>query len=245
MSQKESIPPKGRNLFYSIVAIGVIALGAALFPRLFPARDFFSPIGIVHASESEQQKDREGPAKTGASASDGTEAFRELVGKLATDKEFLSALAARIRKVEERERELDRREKDLSLLQIDIMSKLQELEKIRGDLKAMTDRIDADAKKTDKLREQQISDAVRNFKALGPEAAAESMLQMDLESGVIILRQLTGQTVGGIFDAMVEIVNAGGTDSELKKEKMAQLWEYLVNPGKPFPEVASTEPKPK
>ncbi|MFW6286885.1 MAG: hypothetical protein ACOC29_02990, partial [Candidatus Sumerlaeota bacterium] len=92
--------------------------------------------------------------------------------------------------------------------------------------------IDRRLKKAEEERQEEIADAVRRFKAMGPEAAARILLQMDLESGTTVVRQLSTLSVGGIFDAMVEEVAAAGTESEqqAKHEKMAQLWERLVNP---------------
>lgn len=225
-------PVSGKKVvLYSVAAIGVIAAFAWVASALMSSGGRFSAIGSVHAKESGQSKDREGPAQTEGKTPEGKEAFREILEKLPLDEEFLRTLKAREDGIAKREREVARREKELELLQIAITGNLEQMEQMRRDLKAMTDKIDAAARKADKDREQKISDAIKRFQTMAPETAAEALLQMDLESGTAVLRQLrTG--VGEIFDAMVEIAD-GGTDS---KEKMAKLWEHLMNPEKPFEE---------
>jgi flagellar motility protein MotE (MotC chaperone) len=198
---------------------------------------FWAGSGIAYAIEDDRQKESEDVATAREGSTEPSqkamEAFADLVdGQPVYDQEFVERLEKREKEVVRREQELARREEELRRLESDILQKLKRLETARVEVEAMTTEIDRRLKRAEEDRLSEIADAVKRFKSMGPEAAARILLQMDLESGATIVRQLSTSSVGGIFDAMVEEVAATGTDSEkqAKQEKMAQLWERLVNP---------------
>ncbi len=198
---------------------------------------FVSPAGITYAIDDDRQKESEDVATAGDGSTEPSheamEAFADLVDDQPVyDQEFVERLEKREKEVVRREQELARREEELRRLENDILQKLKRLETAREEVSAMTTEIDRRLKRAEEDRLAEIADAVKRFKSMGPEAAARILLQMDLESGATVVRQLSTSSVGGIFDAMVEEVAAAGTDSEkqAKQEKMAQLWERLVNP---------------
>lgn len=234
--QRHAAPRLGRRAGLGAIALSLAALAAwGLLGAFSPLA---GPVGSAFAQNATQQKDLANPAAGGATgtqpAAAGKEARSGSAEKEPVDREFIRALQVREQAVEARERELDRREEVLKNLQRDIDEKLQRLEKARGDLRDMTQQVDEN-------REREIRDAVKRFKAMDLTSAAKILIQMDLAEALTILKRLDGQTVGGIFDAMVEVAEkedpgvAGSAQD--KKEKLARLkdlWVHMVNPDLPL-----------
>lgn len=221
--------------------LGAIALSLAalvLWGALCGLSSPEAPIGAAFADTAKQQKDLANPAAESAvaapSSGEGKEAKSDIVDKEPVDREFVRVLQAREQAVEAREREAERREEVLKNLQRDIDEKLQRLEKARTDLQAMTQQVD-------ESRTKEIKDAVKRFKAMDVTTAAKILIQMDLADALVILKNLDGQTVGGIFTAMVEVAETGDANVtgsvQAKKEKLVRLkdlWEHMINPDRPM-----------
>jgi flagellar motility protein MotE (MotC chaperone) len=191
--------------------------------------------GITPASYAQQQKGEKRPASSDGASKDieARKEGMESLGKLAAEQvtpEFLRTLETRRLGLQEKEKELDRRETQLRLLQRDIEEKLQRLENARTELEAMTAEVDAS-------RLKDLGKAVQRFSAMKPDAAAEVLSQMELASVASILGKMEPEKAGSILDAMVKAVKAqSATDpkgSVAKLEALGKLGETLVFSKKP------------
>jgi flagellar motility protein MotE (MotC chaperone) len=200
--RKARLEPRG-------LAVSIfVASGLTLV--LSPFLSGLSLVGALHASPEERQKAEERPAKTDAdSAADlpeGMEAFRDLLEEEKVTREF----------VEAREREVERREKELAVLQNDLTEKFRRLELAKTQLQEMTQAVE-------EAREAQLAAAVSAYKRMPPEAAAREMNEMDLKLVVEILKRLTPpKAVGDLLAAMRKEVEKSPSGTESEEEKQAR-----------------------
>ena len=203
---------------FSIVIAGFIVLAASIAILI-------GSVGTVCAVEPSQQKAEENSAKVDAppsrSASQGMDSLGDLATSQPVSKEFLTALEARRKDVEERERAVKEQEQQLLLIRQDIEAKLSRLEKIRGELEDLT-------RLADKSRKKDLTKAVELYTAMDAAQAARVISQMDLETVVSLLKEMDTETAGGILDAMAKEQGQDPT----RMAKLKAIGESLVDPRK-------------
>jgi flagellar motility protein MotE (MotC chaperone) len=212
---------------------------------------FFGP---VFASEAEQQKEAKRSAQE-AGASEGVKAYDALLENVPIDREYLRQLKEREEAVKLRELEVAAKEKELQRLQSEIEQKLQRIQKTYADMQAVAKQIEeankqgaAQTQQTQKAasevagkqRDKEVAEAIKRYKAMAPATAAGFLIQMDVETAATIFKGLSPTQVGAIFDAMMEEVGTG-KDAELKKKRMAEIYERLVD-SKAASKKAAVEP---
>lgn len=216
-------PSRGHGACHRIEFRTLVLLAVAL-PLLLTLA---APLGTLSAVSGQEQKREEDSARDAREANSGTpiqgmETLTDLLEEQRISIEFVRSIEARLEDIRRRERELDQREKALALVQQDIERKLRRLEAAREKLESLTRQVDAD-------REEELSQAVRKYKAMSPEMAAKVFNQMELEFVAPVLKRMDTQTGGKIMDAMVEEAETG-EDSATKLRKLKELGEYMVDP---------------
>ena len=244
MDPRNRPAPRRRRIAYRIVAITVGVCALAAPPRLAPWGEFLSPIGAAYAVDPPQQKDAADSATKGVPSASRSaqdmQAIRELLERQPAGYEYRRMLLDRERKAEALERALERKERELLTLQRDIEEKLRRLEGVRQELETRygSGGLTAVAKKAEAARQAEIDEAAKRFRAIGPDAAAQLMLEMDMESATVLLRNLRAENVGQIFDAMAGLIETGTDADREKMEKMGKIWERLLTPGRPVETAA-------
>ena len=244
MNPKNRRAGHGRRATYTIVALTFGFCVLALPNRFALWRDLLSPVGAAYAVDESQQKDAADSATKGVPSASGSaenmEAIRKLLERQPVGWEYRRLLLDRERKAEARERALERKERELVTLQRDIEEKLRRLDNVRRQLETKygSGGLTAAAKKAEAARQVEIAEAAKRFRAIGPEAAAQLMLEMDMESATVLLRNLRAEGVGLIFDSMAELTQAGTDADREKMSKMGGIWERLLNPGRPVETAA-------
>ncbi|HNY26173.1 MAG TPA: hypothetical protein PKH31_02215 [Candidatus Sumerlaeota bacterium] len=235
-----------RILAFSIVI--VMGAGLSRFAGWTPV------FGPVFASEVEQQKEAKRSAQE-AGASENAKAYDALLENVPIDREYLRQLKEREEAVKLRELEVATKEKELQRLQSEIEQKLQRIQKTYTDMQAVAKQIEEANKKgleqtqqtqkatseiASKQRDKEVAEAIKRYKAMAPATAAGFLIQMDVETAATIFKGLSPTQVGAIFDAMMEEVGTG-KDAELKKKRMAEIYERLVD-SKAASKKAAVEP---
>jgi flagellar motility protein MotE (MotC chaperone) len=199
-------------------------------------------VGTVYASAAEQQKEAKRSAQEG-DVSETAKAYDALLENVPIDREYLRQLREREEALKIRELEVAAKEKELQRLQSEIEQKLQRIQKTYADMQAVARQIEEANKKgleqtqqtqkteseaARKKRDLEVAEAIKRYKAMQPATAAGFLIQMDVETAATIFKGLSPTQVGAIFDAMMEEVGTG-KDAELKKKRMAEIYQRLVN----------------
>ncbi|MBN1866132.1 hypothetical protein JW916_02450 [Candidatus Sumerlaeota bacterium] len=163
----------------------------------------------------------------------GTESLGDLLDGQPVSKDFLETLAKERKAVEIREKELDRREQELTIVANDIQLKLDRLEKLRKDLEDLYGKIT-------EVHDKELAEAVKRFRAMDSDLAARVFNQMDLEYVTKVLKRMDPQTAGTILNAMVEDAEKGtdATERERKLTNVRNVGETLVGSGTGLAETA-------
>lgn len=203
---------------FSVVIIGVILIaGFGIF--------ITGVVGTVCAVEPSRQKAEENSssvrAPEGGNAPQGKDSLSDLAAGQPMSKEFLTALEARRKDVEEREKAVKEQEQQLLFVRQDIEAKLSRLEKIRTELEELT-------RQADRSRKKDLTKAVDLYAAMDAAQAARIFGQMDLETVVSVLKEMDTETAGGILDAMAK--EQGQDPSRMARLKA--IGESLVDPRK-------------
>jgi flagellar motility protein MotE (MotC chaperone) len=220
------------------VIVSVIAVCAGFSEFTGPG----ASVGTVYASPAEQQKEAKRSAQE-AGASESAKAYDALLENVPIDREYLRQLKEREEALKIRELEVAAKEKELQRLQSEIEQKLQQYQKVYADMQAVAQQIEEANKKglaqtqqtqkavseaAGKKRDLEVVEAVKRYKAMAPATAAGFLIQMDVETAATIFKGLSPTQVGAIFDAMMEEVGTG-KEAELKKKRMADIYERLVD----------------
>ncbi|MFP4109183.1 MAG: MotE family protein [Desulfonatronovibrio sp.] len=117
-------------------------------------------------------------------------------------------------RLREREEELDRRERNLSMLEEEIDEKLAELERLEASLDKMLEEADV-------LKDQKIKHLVDVYANMKPQQAAQVLETLDESIAVKILAGMRGRQAGDIL-------------TDVDSQKAARLSELLTEMQTPF-----------
>ncbi len=238
MNLKSSLT-KRAILSVRIVVFSLVIMASADFAQF---TGLGTGVGTVYASEVEQQKEAKRSAQE-AGASESAKAYDALLENVPIDREYLRQLKEREEALKIRELEVAAKEKELQRLQSEIEQKLQRIQKTYADMQAVAQQIEEANKKgldqtqqtqktvseaAGKKRDLEVAEAIKRYKAMQPATAAGFLIQMDVDTAATIFKGLAPTQVGAIFDAMMEEVGTG-KDAELKKKRMAEIYQRLVN----------------
>lgn len=106
------------------------------------------------------------------------------------------------RQIDERRRELAREEESLGALKKALEAAKQELLKEKDKLEELRTQVEADLGKRGKAGEERLDQVAKVYGSMKPKEAAGALEKMDDELAVGILGKLPTKTVGKIFDLM-------------------------------------------
>jgi flagellar motility protein MotE (MotC chaperone) len=106
------------------------------------------------------------------------------------------------RQIDERRKELAREEESLSSLKRALDAAKQELLKEKEKLEELRGQVEADLGKRSKAGEDRLDQVAKVYAAMKPKEAASALEKMDEDMAVGILSKLPNRTVGKIFDLM-------------------------------------------
>lgn len=111
------------------------------------------------------------------------------------EKGLLAAINRRQNELDARENEVKLREERLGLIKKDIDDKITELNKVRKEIEAFVERIDA-------ANNERVKKLVKIYEAMNPEEAAPRIEKLDSETAVQILTVMTEKKAARILEFM-------------------------------------------
>ncbi len=190
---------KNAWLWFQLIIVGLLTLKLVVagfdFGRGWTDRLFKPPEAVAQQAEKEPAQGEE--AKANAGEEDGKKAEgaapepapKELGPQ---QMEVLRSIENSKKQMEQRERELDRRAKELAALEQLVDQKMATLEKLRLEFEQQV-------KAEEARQNKRIKHLVALYSNMKPKAAAEVMEQMDLDLAVEIFRQMRGREAGKIL----------------------------------------------
>ena len=144
------------------------------------------PVNTVYATPS-------GAAETGETAKEATATKEVLVPE--GEKGLLAAINRRQNELDAREKDVRLREERLGLMKKDIDDKIAELNRVRKDIAAFAERIDA-------ANNERVKKLVKIYEAMNPEEAAPRIEKLETETAVQILTVMTEKKAAKILEFM-------------------------------------------
>ena len=190
---------KNAWLWFQLIIVGLLTLKLVVagfdFGRGWTDRLFKPPEAVAQQAEKEPAQGEE--AKANAGEEDGKKAEgaapepapKELGPQ---QMEVLRSIENSKKQMEQRERELDRRAKELAALEQLVDQKMATLGKLRLEFEQQV-------KAEEARQNKRIKHLVALYSNMKPKAAAEVMEQMDLDLAVEIFRQMRGREAGKIL----------------------------------------------
>ena len=190
---------RGRWLWIQLIVVGLLTAKLLVsgfdFGRTW-LDSLFQPQGAVA-----QQAGQEAPEKGGADKKEAAGASKKAeqpVQEAGSKKlgpkqlELLRSIENRKKRLEEQEKELDKRSQELASLERLVDEKMATLERLRQEFEAQV-------KAEEARQNKRIKHLVALYSNMKPKAAAEVMEKMDLELAVGIFRQMRGREAGKVL----------------------------------------------
>lgn len=127
--------------------------------------------------------------------------------KASAEKEAAPEAKARLmqeldRQIEERRRELSRQQEELATLKRALEAAKVELLQERQRLEELKSQVEADLARRKQLDDERLGQVAKVYQAMKPKEAAQALEKLEDDLAVAILDRLPGRTVGKLFDVM-------------------------------------------